>query len=90
MNSQSTAERLENGANSRVEAMLRAWRLKEAQKRGVPAFRIFSDNALRAMASRRPGTTQDLLAILGIGIRTVEQYGVLICRILQGAKTEAS
>ena len=86
VNSQSTSERPENGANSRAEAMLRAWRLEEARRRGVPAFRIFSDNALRAMASRRPGSAQDLLAISGIGLRTVEQYGVQICRILHGSE----
>jgi len=83
----SPAEGLANGASSRAEELLRAWRLGEARRRGVPAFRIFSDKALRAMAIRRPGTDRDLLAISGIGIGTVEKYGPQIYRILHGNKS---
>jgi RecQ family ATP-dependent DNA helicase len=74
----------EPGAPFRAEAMLRAWRLAESRRRGVPAFRIFTDKALQAMAAARPSGTQGLLTISGLGIRTVEQYGVEICRILSG------
>ena len=83
----SPAERLANGASSHVEELLRAWRLEEARRRGVPAFRIFSDKALKAMAVRRPGTDRDLLAISGMGIGTVEKYGPQIYRILHGNKS---
>ena len=75
---------LPSGAHSGVETMLRAWRLGESRRRGVPAFRIFTDRALKEMASVRPGGPQGLLAISGIGIRTVEQYGAQLCRILSG------
>jgi len=71
------------GTDSRVEEVLRNWRLAEARRRGVPAFRVFSDQALKAMAARRPGTAAELLAIPGIGIGTVEKYGALIYRLLQ-------
>jgi DNA topoisomerase-3 len=74
----------EPGAPFPAEAMLRAWRLAESRRRGVPAFRIFTDKALQAMAAARPSGTQGLLTISGLGIRTVEQYGVEICRILSG------
>lgn len=67
-----------------VEAVLRAWRLAESRRRGVPAFRIFTDKALRAMVDLRPNGPDELLAASGIGTRTVEQYGVQICRILSG------
>ena len=70
------------GTDSRVEEVLRNWRLAEARRRGVPAFRVFSDQALKAMAARRPGTAAELLAIPGIGIGTVEKYGALIYRLL--------
>jgi len=66
----------------RVEEVLRNWRLAEARRRGVPAFRVFSDQALKAMAARRPGTAAELLSIPGIGIGTVEKYGALIYRLL--------
>jgi len=69
--------------HSRLEAALRIWRLGEARRRGVPAFRIFNDRTLRALAMMRPGTAQELLAIPGFGIRTVEKYGTEICRVLR-------
>ena len=68
---------------SRLEAALRVWRLVEARRRGVPAFRIFSDHTLRALATSRPVTTQELLAVPGIGISTVEKYGTEIYRVLR-------
>ena len=71
------------GTDSRLEAALRTWRLVEARRRGVPAFRIFNDRTLRALATKRPGTTQELLAVPGFGISTVEKYGTQICRVLR-------
>ncbi len=68
--------------DSRIEEALRTWRLTEARRRGVPAFRIFSDQALRAIASRRPATARELLAVPGLGINIVEKYGAQIYRIL--------
>jgi DNA topoisomerase-3 len=77
--------RPEAAPNSQLEDVLRAWRLAEAKRRGVPAFRIFSDQVLRAMVSGRPATARELLAIPGIGISTIEKYGPQIYRILHGA-----
>ena len=71
------------GSYSRIEAALREWRLTEARRRQVPAFRIFSDRVLKAMASRRPGTARELLGISGIGMTTVERYGQQIYRIVK-------
>jgi superfamily II DNA helicase RecQ len=65
-----------------VEEALRGWRREEARRRGVPAFRIFSDRALQAIAARRPSSAAELLAIPGIGIGTVEKHGAQIYRIL--------
>jgi superfamily II DNA helicase RecQ len=73
----------EAGTESRLEAALRIWRLVEARRRGVPAFRIFSYRTLRALASSRPATTQELLAVPGIGLNTVEKYGTEIYRVLR-------
>jgi superfamily II DNA helicase RecQ len=72
--------------DSNLEGKLRAWRLAEAKRRGVPAFRIFSDQTLRALAAERPASAQELLSIPGIGIRTVEQHGAQIYRILHGGR----
>ena len=69
--------------NSRLEAALRVWRLIEARRRGLPAFRIFNDRTLRALAISRPLTTQESLAVPGIGISTVEKYGADIYRVVR-------
>jgi RecQ family ATP-dependent DNA helicase len=65
-----------------VEEALRAWRLAEARRLGVPAFRIFTDRALSGLASLRPSTTSEMLAVPGIGLRIAEKYGNEIRRIL--------
>lgn len=72
--------------SGRLAGALRAWRLAEAKKRGVPAFRIFSDQVLRGIAERRPESTAALLAIPGIGIKFVENYARQIFRILDEVK----
>jgi DNA topoisomerase III len=80
-------EKLAKGAEAemdiRREAALRDWRLAEARRRGVPAFRILSDRTLRALATSHPVTTQELLAVPGIGSSTVAKYGTNICRVLR-------
>ncbi len=70
---------------SQLEEALRAWRLAEARKRGVPAFRILTDKALHAIAEQRPATASELLAISGIGLSTIERYGQRIYRIIEEA-----
>ena len=65
-----------------LQTTLRNWRLAEAKRRGVPAFRIFSDKVLEAMATTRPETAAELLAIPGIGISIVEKYGAQLYRLL--------
>ncbi len=67
-----------------VESALRAWRLAEARRTGVPAFRIFSDRTLSAISQARPTTEEEFLAISGIGARTLEKYGRHIFRICSG------
>jgi superfamily II DNA helicase RecQ len=78
------ANRPKQMADPPVEDKLRQWRLAEAKRRGVPAFRIFSDQVLKAVAANRPATAAELLAIPGLGIATVEKYGAQIYRLLHG------
>jgi len=68
--------------DSRCETALRAWRLEEGRRRRVPAFRILTDKVLREIAITHPATADELLAIPGIGMSTVEKYGPSIQRIL--------
>ena len=69
----------------KAEAALKAWRLAEARKKGVPAFRILTDKALVAVAAGRPRSNAELLGISGIGLATVDKYGPEIFRILARA-----
>jgi DNA topoisomerase-3 len=70
---------------ARLEQALRAWRLTEAKRRNMPAFRIFGDRTLRNIANSFPRTDGDLLAVPGIGMGTVEKYGPQIFRLVAGA-----
>jgi DNA topoisomerase-3 len=65
-----------------IERALRDWRLAEAKRRDVPAFRILSDRALQAIAVERPASIRELLEIPGVGPRAAEQYGAQIFRIV--------
>ncbi len=67
---------------SGLEEALRGWRLQEARRRGIPAFRIFSDRVMQTMLEQRPKTDTELLAIPGIGLATVKQYGAQLYRLL--------
>ncbi|MCL1588138.1 MAG: ATP-dependent DNA helicase [Actinomycetia bacterium] len=54
---------------------LRGLRKRLASDRGLPAYMVFSDATLRAMAVRRPITEHELLAIPGVGAKKLETYG---------------
>jgi superfamily II DNA helicase RecQ len=48
----------------------------------VPAFRIWTDVTLKAIAERRPSSAAELIAIPGIGMKAVENYGATIYRLV--------
>lgn len=54
---------------------LRSWRAGEAKTQGVPAYIVFGDATLRAVASARPASLTDLDGISGIGAKKREAYG---------------
>jgi len=57
---------------------LRKLRAIIARKKGVPAYIIFSDAALRDMARRRPSTSRGLLEVKGVGRKKLQQYGEVV------------
>ena len=67
-----------------VEA-LREWRLNEARKRRWPAYTVLPNRALAALAVVKPGGRDDLLAVPGVGPKTVERYGTALLRIVAAA-----
>ncbi|MBV9679179.1 MAG: HRDC domain-containing protein, partial [Acidobacteriaceae bacterium] len=74
-----------NGNGENLDKALRAWRVQEAKRRGIPAFRIFGDRVLQDIVAKRPETDEELLAISGVGTSTVKRYGAEIFRLLGGS-----
>jgi DNA helicase-2/ATP-dependent DNA helicase PcrA len=54
---------------------LRAWRSQTAQSQSVPAYVVFTDATLQAIAETRPATIRELSALPGIGARKLDLYG---------------
>ncbi len=69
-------------AEEPVFAALKKWRLEQAKKEGLPAFRILSDKALSEIAADRPTATEKLLEVSGLGPRLVTRYGPAILKVL--------
>jgi DNA helicase-2/ATP-dependent DNA helicase PcrA len=54
---------------------LKDWRLETARELSVPAYVVFTDNTLIAIAEMLPTDDAALVAIPGIGARKLEQFG---------------
>ncbi|MGK5679103.1 ATP-dependent DNA helicase UvrD2 [Actinoplanes sp. URMC 104] len=67
---------------------LQKWRAATAAGLKVPAYVVFTDATLVAMAERRPASPAELLAIAGIGPRKLGQYGEAIFAIVGGASPD--
>ena len=61
---------------------LKAWRLKEARRRRVPAFTVLTNKTLEALARDQPKDEAALLQVKGIGPTLVKKYGAAILKIL--------
>ena len=63
---------------------LKEWRLRTAQAQQVPAFVVFTDNTLIAIAELLPTDDAALVAIPGIGARKLQQYGPDVLELVRG------
>jgi ATP-dependent DNA helicase RecQ len=63
---------------------LRALRKRLADERGIPAYLVFTDATLLAMAAARPATEDALLAIGGVGKKKLVAYGAAFLAELRG------
>jgi ATP-dependent DNA helicase RecQ len=68
--------------NASYLALLKDWRLKEANQQGVPAYVIFHDATLAEIAARQPATLDELADIAGIGKRKLERYGEALLDVM--------
>jgi len=62
---------------------LRQWRRREAARREVPAFVIFHDRTLQALAARKPRDRNELAGIEGIGPKKLADFGDDLLSILR-------
>ena len=67
---------------------LKTWRAAEARRRGVPAYVVFHDSTLEALAVVRPRDRGALLSVRGIGPAKVETYGRDLLKLLAGPASE--
>ena len=64
-------------------AQLKEWRLKTSKDMGVPAYVVFTDNTLIAIAESLPADDAALVAIPGIGARKLEQFGADVLELVR-------
>ena len=70
-------------ADSRWVEALRAWRLAEAKRKRIPAFRVMTDKALFGLAAARPRDEDGLLEVPGIGAAFARKYGQSLLGLLR-------
>ncbi len=78
------AESLDAGDRPLFES-LREWRAGVAKEQGMPAYIVFGDATLRALAEHRPTTLDDLDGITGIGAKKREAYGTAVLEVIAGS-----
>ncbi len=71
-----------NDAAHQRYAALRDWRSEVAKSHNLPAYVIFHDATLVAIAQRAPASLDDLQGISGIGARKLEAYGNEVLRVV--------
>ncbi|MDO5093166.1 MAG: ATP-dependent DNA helicase UvrD2 [Propionibacteriaceae bacterium] len=64
-------------------ASLKAWRLETAQQASQPAFVVFTDTTLQAIAEAEPTSRSALLKISGIGKVKADRFGQAVLEIVQ-------
>lgn len=75
-------EECPSDADTEVFDALRAWRAARAREDQVPAYIIFSDATLLAIAENMPSTEAELLDIPGIGPVKIERFGAGVLEIV--------
>ncbi len=63
---------------------LKAWRAEVAREHNLPAYVIFHDATLAAIAERNPASLDDLQGISGMGAKKLEAYGAEVLRVVEG------
>ncbi len=67
---------------------LRAWRLEEARRLEQPAYCIFWDSALKAIAQAKPRTIEEMRRIDRIGNGRIEKYGEALLEVIKAFEAD--
>ena len=67
---------------------LRAWRKKQAEAQSVPAYVVFSDATLVAIADRAPANEAELAQVPGVGPTKLQRYADVVLAVLAGQDPE--
>ena len=70
--------------DEQVFEQLRTWRLAQAQAQGVPAYCVFTDATLVAIAETRPAARPDLAGVPGVGSTKLSRYADDVLAICAG------
>ena len=65
-----------------VFTALKAWRAEVARSHDLPAYVIFNNNTLKALAQLRPSDADELVGVPGIGSKKLEAYGDQVLRVI--------
>ncbi|MFJ7773796.1 ATP-dependent DNA helicase UvrD2 [Streptomyces yangpuensis] len=63
---------------------LREWRAAQADQQGLPAYCVFTDKTLTAIAEASPAEPGELSMISGVGRRKLDRYGADVLAICAG------
>lgn len=66
---------------------LRAWRLDTAKENNVPAYVVFSDATLLAIAEALPEDESELTSVSGVGPAKLEAYGAEVLHVVRNHRS---
>jgi len=75
--------------NATLFSELKKLRYSISREENVPAYIVFNDKSLKEMASDLPVTENEFLAISGVGMNKMEQYGEEFMQVIRKLKTVA-
>ena len=78
----------EEDVNADLFTQLKKLRSSISREENVPAYIVFSDKSLKAMASQLPITEKQFLSIHGVGMNKMEKYGEKFIEVIKQFKNE--
>jgi ATP-dependent DNA helicase RecQ len=72
-----------DAAQQQRYAALKTWRAEVAKEHNLPAYVIFHDATLVAIAQTAPQSLEQLQGISGLGVRKLEAYGAAVLEVIE-------